>query len=783
MMLSSFSKLTSSRDPLLFDIRLKSTEHDVLLLKGKANEASSVLLAGTVVLSLAETMQIRNLSLRLVGKLRLNLPSKCYINGVNTKKYVKYEKRIYSYKWDSFNFELDNDTNSDWESNNDSNNTLSLPKRNKSSSSLMSLGKNSNGSQNVPKGNYEFPFNIVLPGTITESVEGLPNASVIYKLEAVLERSNTSDYIRQKPLRIVRTLRHDAVELSETVAVDNRWPKKVEYSISVPAKAIAVGSAMPIYIMIVPLLKGLKLGNIKVTLLETSQYLGNIGGVINQDRIVSKMKVKDPLGHMALINKRKNNNNDDDTGTHQIIDFQDRWEIDTLINVPASLSKCTQDCDIYSNIKVRHKLKFSITLINPDGHLSELRASLPIQLFISPFVTVGVKNTETLEMEENWKINKTTEEVNNPNPTSFSSETFFNNDKEDEDVIFATGTPEVELHAGGLENNFFATTAISELMTPPNYGKHVYDRLWNDVSVSATPLATRPSTPIPNSLSNSFEPESFLSSVNDHLANSFNDLSILRDSQATPVYLNSTNPFRDAQFPTFAANSDSETQFPVDIPQSPALSVTYDHISRVNSVGNIQQSSSVLSLKKLTEQAELTKLPTYDRALKSDLYADDLPPPFPLQPLPNKLKEPIPIQTNGFILEKPASARHRSSSFLSVASRQRSHISLNRSNNSSNTSLNLLAKNDIGAANSGTSNFLVPNSTLNTSPSVNKLSNTTRKSSFNMTHLTIPIIRQPDEKHVNASTSTQRSLNNVSVRNRQRSTTLPSVSSIFSRNS
>lgn len=770
-MLSSLSKLSSNRDPLLFDIRLKSTDHDVLLLKGKPSEASSVLLAGTVVLSLAEAMQIRNLSLRLFGKLRLNLPSKCYINGVNTIKYLKYEKRIYNYKWDDFNFELDNET--PFESNNDSSGTLGLPKKNKSSSSLMSLGRHSNGSQLVPKGNYEFPFNVVLPGTITESVEGLPNASVIYKLEAVLERSNTSDYIRHKPLRIVRTLRHDAVELSETVAVNNSWPNKVEYSISVPAKAIAVGSAMPIYVMIVPLLKGLKLGSIKITLLETSQYVGNIGGVIHQERIVTKMKVKDPLGHVTLMNKR----NDENLSNDEVIDFQDRWEIDTLINVPASLTKCTQDCDIQSSIKVRHKLKFTITLINPDGHLSELRASLPIQLFISPFVTVGVKNTETLEMEENWKINKTAEEVNNPNSTSFSSETFFNNDKEDEDVIFATGTPEVELHAGGLANNFFATTAISELMTPPNYGKHVYDRLWSDVSVSATPVTTRPSTPVPNLLPDSLESDSISANVSDHLTSNFNDLNVLRESQATPVYLNTTNPFRDAQFPAFAANSDSEIHFPVDIPQSPALSITYDHISRINSVGNMQQSISAISLKKLAEQAELTKLPTYDKALKSDIYSDDLPPPFPLRPIPKKLNEPVSVQNNGFMLEKPASAHHRSSSFLSVSSRQRS---LSKSNNSSNTSLNLLAKNEIDGTNTNSSDINLPTSS---SPSINKFSSAAKKYSLTMTNLTLPIIKQPDQKIGDAITSTQRSLSNMNIRNRQRSTTLPSVSSIFSRRS
>ena len=90
-MLSSLSKTSNSRDPLLFDIRLKSTNHDVLLLKGKPDEASSVLLTGTIVLSVLEPIQIKSLYLRLIGKVRLNIPTTYCVNGVNTKKYVKYD--------------------------------------------------------------------------------------------------------------------------------------------------------------------------------------------------------------------------------------------------------------------------------------------------------------------------------------------------------------------------------------------------------------------------------------------------------------------------------------------------------------------------------------------------------------------------------------------------------------------------------------------------------------------------------------------------------------------
>lgn len=799
-MFSSLSKLSPPRDPLLFDIRLKSTDHDVILLKGKQDEASSVLLSGKIVLSVLEPTQIKALSLRLVGKLRLNVPITHMINGVNAKKYLKYEKRIFNYNWDEFhmdhffddlyenygksNFSLSGrssplnigpsqDSNSG--SNSSSSNTLTASKRTKSNSSLLSMGNGSNY-HTLAQGNYEFPFSTVLPGSLTESVEGLPNATVIYKLEAIIERPSGSDLICQKPLRVVRTLSPDAVELSETVAAENSWPNKVDYTLSCPAKSIAIGSATPIYIVIVPLLKGLKLGNIKISLLETSQYLGNFGGIINQDRIVSKMKIKDPIGHLAQL---KQKNDDRSTDNFEPIDFQDRWEIDTVLNIPPSLSKCTQDCDVYNNIKVRHKLKFNISLINPDGHVSELRATLPIQLFISPFVTVGVKNTKTLELEEDRKTNTKVKDINSNNNanTSFSSETFFHNDedRDDEEVIFASAAPEVELHAGSLENNFYATTAISELMTPPNYGKHVYDRLWGEIPVSQTPISTRPTSPVHNSSVSNLLHDTTMDDDLTHLNGSLQNLGLLRDSQVTPVHLSTTNPFRDSQFPTFAI-SDSDAQFPEEIMDSPSVAPGFDHISRASSFSNLRQASST-SLKKVFEMAELSRLPSYDKALHSDTVEDDLPPTYPnftdnsfqeSQEKNNILKN-----SNKVILEKPQSVRHRSSSFLSVALRQRSS---SRGSNSSNTSLNLLGRNNTEGS------LSVPMSNSNSSISLNKLASSGRKSSFNMVPIPLPIIRQDrEEEGSKSSYSMQRDMSTSSSKARQRATSFPAFMNMFSK--
>jgi len=41
----------------------------------------------------------------------------------------------------------------------------------------------------IRSGNYEYPFEVLLPDDIPDSVEGLPGGAIIYKMKAVIERS------------------------------------------------------------------------------------------------------------------------------------------------------------------------------------------------------------------------------------------------------------------------------------------------------------------------------------------------------------------------------------------------------------------------------------------------------------------------------------------------------------------------------------------------------------------------------------------------------------------
>ena len=161
------------------------------------------------------------------------------------------------------------------------------------------------------------------------------------------------------------------------------WVGKIQYSISIPSKAIAFGSYVQVDFKLIPLLKGLAIGNISTQVREEQEFvldpdLGVIalgGGISKNDRVISQ-----------------DNFNVDQQTTMQIIDeVTEGFQFSRFLELPKTLNSCLQDCNI-KGIKIRHKVKFNVQLLNPDGHISELRANLPVSLYISPNLPINEDN-------------------------------------------------------------------------------------------------------------------------------------------------------------------------------------------------------------------------------------------------------------------------------------------------------------------------------------------------------------------------------------------------------
>lgn len=223
----------------------------------------------------------------------------------------------------------------------------------------------------------------MLDGTLPESVEGLKDAYIVYRFKAEIGRKRAKDIVVRKPLRIVRTLASSALELSHAMSVENIWPNKVEYSISTPSKAVIFGSFLQVDFKLVPLLKGLVIGNVSTQLKEEHEFVIDPewgvqalnGGITKDDRIIA-------YDNYTL---------DAEKDLQIIEEAAEGFQFSRYLELPKSLTKCMQDCNV-KGVKIRHKIKFNIQLHNPDGHISELRANLPVSLYISESLPLNDNN-------------------------------------------------------------------------------------------------------------------------------------------------------------------------------------------------------------------------------------------------------------------------------------------------------------------------------------------------------------------------------------------------------
>ena len=483
-------------------------------------------------------------------------------------------------------------------------------------------------------------------------------------------------------MRVLRTISPAAVELSETVCVDNSWPNKVDYSISVPNKAIAIGSATPINISIVPLSKGLKLGSIRVVLFEKYQYCDPFPPVISEDRQVTELTLENPL-YRSSEEFNVDGNYVDNPFFEADHSFQDKWEIDTILQIPSSLSNCVQDCDIRSNIKVRHKLKFFIMLINPDGHKSELRASLPIQLFISPFVALSVKplsssNLYSLSGATNQKDENMLQE-------------------DEEEYLFSRSASVTGLELMADMRNGTAVPTISDLMTPPNYEMHVYDRLYSGSFNHAPAETSGACTPLESECSATEDQEQDLEDLRIRLtkirdqrenlglpvsassAAVSRSLSPLLNVPEQEGGLDRSSPQSSIGLNNSSASVAHNNVSPILLSRSPAASVS------VHEVLPVPSGLSYLEIQ------NMNKVPSYGKAMKYDIIGGDLPPTYPcaIQNVQPRKPSRVHSRNSSATLSSSIPTSFHSSSFLSSAASPISIINGSRSS-SSGVSLNTL---------------------------------------------------------------------------------------------
>jgi hypothetical protein len=98
------------------------------------------------------------------------------------------------------------------------------------------------------------------------------DAIISYRLRANVVRSGfaSSNYHAYKSFTLHRTFTPEALEFNQTLEIENTWPGKVMYSLTLPFKAYAAGDEIPVNVKFMPLAKGVRVTSVTSVIKEYS---------------------------------------------------------------------------------------------------------------------------------------------------------------------------------------------------------------------------------------------------------------------------------------------------------------------------------------------------------------------------------------------------------------------------------------------------------------------------------------------------------------------------------
>ena len=279
-------------------------------------------------------------------------------------------------------------------------------------------------------GHHSFPFSLMLDGNLPSSIHTHNGeCNVTYKLRANVVRSGfSSNFHTSRTFTLHRTYMNEALEFNQTLEIENTWPGKIMYSLTLPFKAYAAGDEIPVMLKFMPLAKGVRVMTVQSVLKEYTlvhtrhsqhsdqrvaasvkhelrkgkaylvpeNHTGRVGGrstATTPAASASNSRAPSPSRTPMPARTSSSSRPGDsyfptqtegagpstgepasDTEDEDITIGDDEINASISIPIPAHTTPSHTIHPVY----VTHKIKWSCSISNADGHVSELRCALPI---------------------------------------------------------------------------------------------------------------------------------------------------------------------------------------------------------------------------------------------------------------------------------------------------------------------------------------------------------------------------------------------------------------------
>ncbi|GMM32163.1 hypothetical protein DAMA08_049080 [Martiniozyma asiatica (nom. inval.)] len=284
----------------------------------------------------------------------------------------------------------------------------------------------------LPQGNYKIPFSCELPPWISESVEGIGSANIIWNFKAsIIGKYNLLSQIN-KGMRILRLADFDDLPShingsggphegdtslvanpytftyqsnyplrsisSEEYVAENIWPGKVQYKLRLPRRNLPLGETLKLHLLILPLTKSVKLGKISLSILQNFKIKTKEKNKFDQQNFSNEKIV---VSHeLPIIPETQLS--------------RDGWALMIKFCMPVDVKHCSPDVNtVDGRIIIKHKLLLCINLINADGHISQVKSKLPLCVYLSPEICFkkGVVSRSLAKNKDIWELSRHKEKM------------------------------------------------------------------------------------------------------------------------------------------------------------------------------------------------------------------------------------------------------------------------------------------------------------------------------------------------------------------------------------
>lgn len=195
----------------------------------------------------------------------------------------------------------------------------------------------------------KYPFEFCLPSDLAESIKGLAEISLIYRVNAIIIDKGTLILNGYKNLRIIHTPTLNALNPLQSVGGELTWDDKLKYSISIFPKAVSFSGMIQLNLYAYPLESGITLGDIMLRIIK-------IRDISIENRLRPPTKARKCITRNSTIQQ-------DIT----LSSVRKGWINSTSVTLPRRLGNYVQNL-AYNKVIVRHEVEVIMLVKELDRH-------------------------------------------------------------------------------------------------------------------------------------------------------------------------------------------------------------------------------------------------------------------------------------------------------------------------------------------------------------------------------------------------------------------------------